>query len=162
MPATPWSCTRPSLWQRRTTSGWAPIQASTTGFGRRSIQGEQPADIEKIIIYQVGAIQAMAVSVGHKVTHVKTHGSLGNMAAVDASLAMAVARSIRTIDPNVIFVVMPGMETEKAGEALGLRIAREVFADRTYDDTGNLTSRKLPGAVIHDPDIAAERVIRMV
>ena len=132
------------------------------GFGRRPIQGERPEDIEKIIIYQVGAIQAMALSVGHKVTHVKTHGSLGNMAAVDSSLANAVARAIRTIDRNLIFVIMPGTETEKAGEALGLRIAREIYADRTYDDTGNLTSRKLPGAVIHDPELAAGRVLRMV
>lgn len=132
------------------------------GFGRRPIQGERPEDVEKIIIYQVGALQAMASSLGHRVTHVKTHGSLGNMAAVDAGLASAVARAIRTIDPNLIFVVMPGTEMEKAGARLGLRMAREIYADRTYDDTGNLTSRKLPGAVIHDPALAAERVLRMV
>jgi UPF0271 protein len=132
------------------------------GFGRRPILGERPVDIEKMIIYQVGAIQAMARSIDYQITHVKTHGSLGNMAAVDADLAMAVARSIRTIDRNLIFVTMPGTETEKAGEKLGLRVAREIYADRTYDDTGNLTSRKLPGAVIHDPDLASRRVLRMV
>jgi UPF0271 protein len=132
------------------------------GFGRRPIHGERPEDIEKIIIYQVGAIQAMAQSVGHTVTHVKAHGSLSNMAAVDLDLSMAIARAIRTIDRNLIFVVMPGTQTEKAGESLGLRLAREIFADRTYDDTGNLTSRKLPGAVIHDADLAAARALRMV
>ncbi len=132
------------------------------GFGRRPIHGEKPEDIEKIIVYQVGAIQAVARSVGHAVTHVKTHGSLGNMAAVDPALATAVARAIRTIDPNLIFVVMPGTEAERAGEQLGLRLAREIYADRTYDDSGNLTSRKQPGAFVHDPDEAAQGVLRMV
>ncbi|MCI0430682.1 MAG: 5-oxoprolinase subunit PxpA [Rhodospirillales bacterium] len=132
------------------------------GFGRRPIQGERPEDIEKIIIYQVGAIRTMALSVGHPIAHVKAHGSLANMAAVDAELAMAVARAIRTVDRALIFVVMPGAETEKAGEKLGLRLAREIYADRTYDDSGNLTSRKLPGSVLTDPELAAERVLRMV
>ncbi|MDX6752351.1 5-oxoprolinase subunit PxpA [Geminicoccaceae bacterium 1502E] len=132
------------------------------GFGRRPIQGERPGDVEKLIIYQIGALQAMAAVVGHKVRHLKTHGALGNMAAVDADLAMAVARASKAVDPEMIFVVMPGNELEKAGEKLGLRMAREVYADRTYDDAGNLTSRKLPGAVIHDSAEATQRVLRML
>jgi UPF0271 protein len=132
------------------------------GFGRRPILGEKPSDIEKIIIYQIGAIQAMAQAAGWRVTHVKTHGSMGNMAAVDADLAMAVARAVKAVDPSLILVAMPGNQVERAGESLGLRIAREVYADRTYDDDGNLTSRKVPGAVIHDPDLACERVVRMI
>ncbi|MDF1585181.1 LamB/YcsF family protein [Marinimicrococcus flavescens] len=132
------------------------------GFGRRPIQGERPGDVEKLIVYQIGALQAMAAVVGHKVRHLKTHGALGNMAAVDADLAMAVARASKAVDPEMIFVVMPGNELEKAGEKLGLRMAREVYADRTYDDAGNLTSRKLPGAVIHDSAEATQRVLRML
>lgn len=132
------------------------------GFGRRPILGERPQDMEKHLIYQIGALQALAHAAGQKLQHVKTHGSLGNLANEDADLADAVARAIRAVDRDLIFVVMPGLETERAGEAAGLRIAREIYADRAYADNGNLVSRKLPGAVIHDADAAAERVLRMV
>jgi UPF0271 protein len=132
------------------------------GFGRRPIHGERPADIEKVVLYQIGALMALATDVGHPVSHVKTHGALGNLAAEDRDLAEAVARAIRTIDRDLIFVVMPGQETERAGEKLGLRLVREVYADRAYADNGNLVSRRLEGAVIHDAEVAAERVIRMI
>ncbi|WP_137388697.1 LamB/YcsF family protein [Rhodoligotrophos defluvii] len=132
------------------------------GFGRRPIHGERPADVEKAIIYQIGALQALAHSIGQRLTHVKTHGSLGNMANEDIELARAVARAIKAVDPNYIFVVMPGLPTERAGEEMGLRVAREIYADRAYADNGNLLSRKLEGAVIHDAELAAERVLRMV
>lgn len=132
------------------------------GFGRRPIMGEKPDDVGKAMIYQIGAIQAMAKSLDMKVTHFKTHGSLGNMAAVDADLAMACARAVKSVDPDMLFVVMPGSELEKAGERLGLRCAREIFADRAYDDDGMLVSRKLPGAMIHDPAEAVPRIVRFV
>jgi UPF0271 protein len=132
------------------------------GFGRRPIQGERPEDLEKQIIYQIGALQAIAAAAGYRVTHVKTHGSLGNMAQVDADLATAVARAVKAVDRDLFLVVMPGMESERAGERLGLRVVRELFADRTYDDSGNLTSRKKPGAVIHDAALAADRVVDML
>jgi UPF0271 protein len=132
------------------------------GFGRRPILGERPEDVEKHLIYQIGALQALAHAAGQKLQHVKTHGSLGNMANEDADLALAVARAIRAVDRDLIFIVMPGLETERAGEALGLKMAREVYADRAYCDNGALVSRKLPGAVIHDAEDAAERVLRMV
>jgi 5-oxoprolinase (ATP-hydrolysing) subunit A len=132
------------------------------GFGRRPIHGERPADVEKILVYQVGAIQGMAHFAGTRVGHFKTHGSLGNMACVDADLAMACARAVKAIDPGLLFVVMPGTELEKAAEKLGLRCAREIYADRAYDDSANLVSRKVEGAVIHDPEIAVPRVLRMV
>jgi UPF0271 protein len=132
------------------------------GFGRRPILGERPADIEKHVIYQIGAMQALAHAAGCRLQHVKTHGSLGNMAAEDADLAMAVARAIRAVDRDLIFMVMPGLETERAGLALGLPVAREIYADRAYADNGNLVSRKLAGAVIHDADEAADRVLRMI
>ncbi|MGF7162403.1 UPF0271 protein [Rhodoligotrophos appendicifer] len=132
------------------------------GFGRRPIQGERPADVEKTIIYQIGALQALAHAGGHELTHVKTHGSLGNMANEDIELARAVARAIKAVNPNYIFIVMPGLPTERAGEEQGLRMAREIYADRAYAENGNLLSRKLEGAVIHDAEAAADRVLRMV
>lgn len=132
------------------------------GFGRRPILGERPADIEKHLIYQIGALQALAHVNGQRLSHVKTHGSLGNMCNEDADLAAAVGRAIKAVDRDLIFVVMPGLETERAGKALGLRMAREIYADREYADNGNLVSRKLEGAVIRDADLAAERVLRMV
>ena len=132
------------------------------GFGRRVILGDSPAEIEKMIAYQIGAFQGVAALAGHRVTFVKTHGSLGNMSNDDDELALAVGRAIKGVDRDLVYVVMPGLATERAAERLGLRAAREVFADRTYDDGGNLTSRNKPGAVIHDAREAAERVVRMV
>lgn len=132
------------------------------GFGRRPIQGDRPEEVGRFVIYQIGALQALAAGVGHKVTYVKVHGALANMAAVDDALADGIAQAIRQLDRELIFMVMPGMATERAGERAGLRLAREVYADRAYDDDGNLTSRKKPGAVIHDPELAARRVLRML
>jgi UPF0271 protein len=132
------------------------------GFGRRPIHGERPADIEKIIAYQIGALQGIAASLGRRLSHVKTHGSLGNMAAVDDALAAAVARAVAAVDRSLILVVMPGMATERAGAAADLPLMREIYADRTYGDDGNLTPRKEPDAVIHDAEAAAARVLRMV
>ncbi|MCW5731245.1 MAG: 5-oxoprolinase subunit PxpA [Alphaproteobacteria bacterium] len=132
------------------------------GFGRRQIRGDSPADIERMIAYQIGALMGVAALVGSAVTHVKAHGALSNMAAVEMDLALAIARAVKGVEPGLIFVVMPGNCLERAGEAEGLRLAREVFADRTYDDDGNLTPRKQPGAVIHDAALAAGRVLEMV
>ena len=132
------------------------------GFGRRVIRGDSMADLEKQVAYQIGAMQALATLAGHKVTHVKAHGALGNMINDDEDMALAIGRAIKGVDPALVYVVMPGLPTERVAERLGLAMAREVFADRTYDDNGNLTSRKKDGAVIHDAELAAERVLRMV
>jgi UPF0271 protein len=132
------------------------------GFGRRPIQGERPQDVEKHLIYQIGAIQAMATALGWPITHVKTHGALGNMAAVDADLAEACVSAVKAVDPALAFITLPFSQTYQAAEAAGLPVICEVFADRTYDDAGQLTSRKLPGAMIHDVDQATEHAIRMV
>ena len=132
------------------------------GFGRRPIMGEPPEDVAKEVVYQIGALQAIARSVGHRMSHVKTHGSLGNLIAVDEAMADGVARAIRDADPEAIFVVMPGTAMERAGQRHNLRMAREIYADRTYQDDGTLTSRKQPGAVLHDPEEAAKRVLAMV
>ncbi len=130
------------------------------GFGRRVIRGDSMAEIERMIGYQVGALQALAVMAGHKVTHVKAHGSLGNLSNEEDGFAYALGHAIKKIDPGLVIVTMPGRNTEKVAAELGLTPAREFFADRTYDDNGQLTSRKIAGSVIHDPTTAAERVVR--
>jgi len=142
--------------------GAHPSLLDLWGFGRRTIQGEAPEDVEKAVVYQIGALQAIAVHGGHRVTHVKIHGALNNMAAADLELARAVARGIKAVDRDLIFVVIAGTELERAGIALDLRIAREVYADRTYQDNGQLTPRKQAGAVLHDGELAARRVLQMV
>jgi UPF0271 protein len=131
------------------------------GFGRRRID-MRPDDLENLIAYQIGALQAMASFVGEKVTHVKPHGALNNMAAENEDYAMAIGRAIKAVDPDLIYVALSGSEMEKAAQRLDLRLAREGFCDRQYEDDGNLTSRKVPGSVIKDPEVAARQVVHMV
>jgi UPF0271 protein len=131
------------------------------GFGRRKID-MNPQELEYLIAYQIGALQAMAAYVGEKVTHVKPHGALNNMAAVNDDYALAVGRAIKVVDRELIYVALAGSRMEWAAQQLGLRLAREGFCDRQYDDDGNLTSRKIPGSVIKDPAVATEQVVRMV
>ena len=132
------------------------------GFGRRPIAGDSPAEIERMVAYQIGALQAVAALAGARVTYVKTHGTLNTMANEDEDLARAIARGIKGVDPALVSVCMPGLAMECISERVGLRVAREVYADRTYDDTGNLTSRNTPGSVLHDAEAASERVLRMI
>lgn len=142
--------------------GAHPGYRDLIGFGRRPMAGVTPHEIEGLVAYQVGAFQAMAALAGHRGTHVKTHGALGNACADDDALADAVARGIRAADPALAFMVMPGTATESAADRAGLRPIREIYADRTYGDTFNLTPRSQPGAVIHDADAALARVMSMV
>lgn len=132
------------------------------GFGRRQIVGERPEDIEKSLIYQLGAIMGMAASLDMKVTHYKIHGALNNMACLDFDLAMAAARAVKALDRDMLFLVMPGSELERAGEKLDLPLAREIFADRAYEDDGMLVSRKKKGAMIEDAGEAAARMVDFV
>ncbi len=131
------------------------------GFGRRRID-MNPRELEYMVAYQIGALQGMACYAAAKVTHLKPHGSLNNMAAEDIELALAIGRAMKTIDRDMIYVALAGSQMEKAARELGLPLAREGFCDRLYDDDGNLTSRKVPGAVLHDPDEIRDRVVKMV
>ena len=131
------------------------------GFGRREIR-MSPADIEYMTAYQIGALQAIARYAELPVTHLKAHGALSNMAANDAGYAMALARAIKVVDPSLIYVALAGSEMVKAAERLGLRVAREGFADRQYEDDGNLAPRSLPGTVYRDPEQALEQALRMI
>lgn len=132
------------------------------GFGRRQILGLTAREIEALIAYQIGALQGIATAAGHRVTHVKAHGALSNMAMTDRTIAEALARAIKAVDPSLVFVVIPLTQLEAAGEAANLPLAREIYADRAYEDDGTLMSRKKPGAVLHDPAEVAARVVRMV
>lgn len=131
------------------------------GFGRRRID-MKPADLEYAVAYQIGALQAMTCYCNQAVTHVKPHGALNNMAAEDFDLAMAIGRAIKTVDDTLIYVALSGSEMEKAADKLGLKVAREGFADRQYEADGNLTSRKIAGSVYKDPKIALKQVVRMI
>lgn len=131
------------------------------GFGRRRID-MRPDDLEYMVAYQIGALQALAAYSGVKVTHLKPHGALNNMAAENSDYALAIGRAIKAVDPGIIYVALAGSEMEKAGRKLGLPVAVEGFCDRQYDDDGNLTSRKIPGSVLKDPAAATRQVIDMV
>ncbi|EEB83815.1 LamB/YcsF family protein [Roseobacter sp. GAI101] len=132
------------------------------GFGRRRILGDRPEDLEAHLIYQIAAMQGMAAAQGHPMTHVKTHGALGNMAAVDPDLAAVCARAVATVDPTLVYVSLPYSETYAAAEKAGLTVACEIYADRSYTDTGELTPRSAPGAVIHDIAQSTDQVLEMV
>lgn len=131
------------------------------GFGRRRID-MHPRDLEYLIAYQIGALAGIASYAGIKVTHVKPHGALNNMAAENIDLALAIGRAVKAVDPSIIYVALSGSEMDRAAQQLNLPCAREAFVDRQYDDDGNLTSRKIPGSVITDAKLAADRVVRMV
>ena len=131
------------------------------GFGRRRIEMD-PKDLELMVAYQIGALQAMARYVGLPVTHLKPHGALNNMAAIREDYALAIGRAIKTVDPQIIYVALAGSQMEEAALKLGLRLAREGFGDRAYDDDGNLASRKIPGTVYKDPDKALAQCLSMV
>ncbi len=131
------------------------------GFGRRQIR-MNAGELEYMVAYQIGALQAMATYGGIPVTHVKAHGALSNMAVADESYAMAIGRAIKTVDPRLIYVAHAGSELQKAAERLGLRLAREGYCDRRYADDGTLAPRSIPGAVLKDAEEACEQTLRMV
>src|SRR5262249_21192724 len=114
------------------------------GFGRRVIRGTSFADLEKQIAYQIGALQGAAAMVGHKVTHVKAHGALGNLVNDEDDFAMALGRAMKAVDPKLVYVVMPGRPSVKAADKLGLPMLQEIFADRAYQDNGQLVMRSEP------------------
>jgi 5-oxoprolinase (ATP-hydrolysing) subunit A len=130
------------------------------GFGRRRIEMSTD-DLESMIAYQIGALNGLAAYVDDKVTHLKPHGALNNIAAENAEYALAIGRAIRAVDRDIIYVALSGSEMEKAGRSLGLRVAREGFCDRRYDDQGNLWSRKNADAMITDPVAAARQTVQM-
>ncbi|MBI3702049.1 MAG: LamB/YcsF family protein [Afipia sp.] len=132
------------------------------GFGRRPVPGLTSSEIETMVAYQIGALQAVAALAGHKVTHVKAHGALSNVGCADDMTARAIAKAIKSVDPNLFFVVLSNSALVRAGEAEGLKLIHEVFADRAYEDDAQLVARSKPGAVLHDGKMIAQRVVQMV
>ena len=130
------------------------------GFGRRNLAAT-PQEVEDFVIYQVGALAGIAAAEGVRLQHVKAHGALYNMAIRDGGLATAIARAVASLDRTLILFGLPGTELLRAGEAAGLKIAAEGFADRAYEADGSLTPRDRPGAVIHETREVVQRAVRM-
>ena len=147
---------------RNVNVGAHPSFADLYGFGRRRISGEKPEDLETQLIYQIISMRGMCALEGYPMTHVKTHGAIGNMAAADPDLAALCVRAVKAIDPDLIFVTLPYSETYNAARRAGLPVACEIYADRSYTDQGQLTPRSEAGAVIHDPHQSVAQVLDMV
>ena len=130
-------------------------------FGRKRLNLPS-SEIKKLIIDQINILSDIAQKTGMKVTHVKPHGALNNMACEDYDLAKVISETIMQTNKELIFLVPTGSQMEKAAKKLGMKIAAEIFADRNYEDDGNLVSRSKDNAMIIDPEIAKKHVIRMV
>lgn len=131
------------------------------GFGRRVIQMDGN-EIEKHMVYQIGALQALAANAGHRVTHVSFHAAMGNMVNAAPEMADKMARAMKAIDRDFIVFGMPDTEIIQAARKLGLRALTLFLADRAYDENANLVSRKLPNSVITSPEAVALRVKRFL
>lgn len=141
--------------------GAHPGFADREGFGRRLVP-TTIAEIEALVAYQVGAACAMAALAGHRVTYVKAHGALYNLAAVDEGAARAIARGIRAADPHLTCLCLSGSVALAAAEQEQLVAKAEVFADRAYLPDGTLVPRDRDGAVLHDAAQIAARMVRMI
>lgn len=141
--------------------GAHPSYPDLQGFGRRVMQ-MSANDLEANLIYQIGALQAIAVAEGGRVTHVKPHGALHNVACADAAVATTVVKALRKLDPSMTLLAPPYSTLAQAAEDAGQPVRYEVFADRTYLDDGQLTPRSREGAVIHDSQACVEHVLRML
>ena len=131
------------------------------GFGRRAM-AISASEAYDMVIYQIGAVAAFAQAFGGRLSHVKAHGALYNMAAKERRLADAIAQAVHDFDSRLILFALAGSPMIDAAESAGLRAAGEVFADRTYQDDGSLTPRSQPQAMIEDEDASVTQVKRMV
>jgi len=138
----------PSFWDRE-------------NFGRKELKISNQ-EVFDAVAYQLGVFQAIASAVGVRPNHVKPHGALYNMAVRNQALADAIGRAIESVDPKLILFAPDNTDLARAGEAHGLQIAREIFADRNYLNDGWLVPRTRPDALLHDPKEAADRVLRML
>lgn len=141
--------------------GAHPGFADLAGFGRREIP-ISPAEATDLVLWQIGALEAIARSEGVTLRHVKPHGALYNMAARDAKLAAAIAAAVAAFDRSLLLFGLAGSGMLQAGRTAGLTVAAEGFADRAYEPDGSLTPRRVEGAVIHDTADVVARAVRMV
>jgi len=130
-------------------------------FGRERMN-LSTAEIKKLIIDQYKILQSIASNYGENVSHIKPHGALNNMACEDIELATTLAKTIKEISQDLIYLVPTGSKMEEAAKKLDMKIACEIFADRNYEDDGNLVSRKKSHALITDPEEAKKHVLKMV
>jgi UPF0271 protein len=147
--------------QKGVALGAHPGLPDLQGFGRREMM-VTPEEAYDLVLYQLGALWAFAKSEGASLKHVKPHGALYNMAARQATLAEAIARAVYAVDPNLLLYGLAGSELIEAGKKQGLTTIQEVFADRSYQADGTLTPRSQPNALLTDPDMAVQQVVRMV
>jgi len=141
--------------------GAHPSFPDLQGFGRRAMK-MSPREIFNIVLYQVAALKGMCEAFGAPLHHVKPHGALYNQAALDKTLAEAIAEAVKAIDENLVFYGLSNSFLISEAERIGLRTASEVFADRTYQPDGNLTARTQPNALIENVEKSCEQVLEMI
>jgi 5-oxoprolinase (ATP-hydrolysing) subunit A len=147
--------------ERGVAVGAHPSLPDLQGFGRRAMR-VTPEEAYDLVLYQMGALAAFCRTLGGGLSHVKAHGALYNMAAKDAELAGSIAQAVRDFDPGLVLFGLAGSELIRAGAGAGLKVANEVFADRSYQPDGMLTPRNRPNAMIGDVNLALAQVERMV
>ena len=141
--------------------GAHPGYPDLAGFGRREM-ALTPEEIYSLVVYQIGSLSSFAKTEGVSLKHVKPHGALYNQAAASKEISQAIAAAVSDVNSSLILYGLAGSELIKAGKAAGLTTANEVFADRTYTPDGTLTPRRLPNALLTDPEAAVSQVIRMI
>ena len=141
--------------------GAHPSFKDIENFGRKRMNLSD-AEVRKLIIDQFEILQKIASNNNENVTHIKPHGALNNMACEDLDLATTIAKAVHEIDKDMIYLVPTGSKMEIAAKKLNMKIACEIFADRNYEDDGNLVSRSKPNALITDPEQAKKHVLSMV
>ena len=155
-------------WMRRTVAlaeqqgvgvGAHPGFPDLRGFGRRNLAAS-PSEVRDDLVYQIGALTAFTRD--KRLQHVKPHGALYNMAVENDALASAVCQAVVEVDPHMILVVLAGSRWVGLAEGMGLRAAREVFADRAFSADGTLVPRSKPGSVLHDTNQVIDRSLRLV
>ena len=156
------------MWMRRTVRlaeehgvavGAHPGFPDLSGFGRRNM-AVTPEEARNYVVYQAGALQAFTKT--KKLQHIKPHGAMYNQAVNDEALAGAICKALLEVDPDMILLALEGSRWVEIAQDMGLRVAREVFADRALNADGTLVSRSQPGSVIHDVDEVVERSVKMV
>lgn len=141
--------------------GAHPGLPDLVGFGRRNMN-VSPKEAKAMVQYQIGALDSFCRAHGVKMYHVKPHGALYNMAGKDSKLALAICEGIYEVNPELILLALSGSEMVSAAKSIGLKVAREVFADRSYEEDGSLVERTKKGAIITDEKEAIKRIIRMI
>jgi UPF0271 protein len=141
--------------------GAHPSFPDLQGFGRRRID-MAPAEVEAMVVYQIGALQGIAAAEQHRVSHVKPHGALNNLACESLDLARCIARAVRAAGPELILLAPALSALAQAGREAGLAVVEEIFADRQYTDEGNLVPRSHPQAMVHGAEASARHIMAIL